>query len=86
MKTSVQSPVRHQEGPLECKDTTTMLCRTAKATANSTFYTVFMVFWRKIMAAAVFFSLHSNNLSQLFNDCTTTQMVHIHNYSCIRKS
>jgi len=54
------SPVsneRHQEGPLECGDTTTMLNGNAKATANSTFYTVFMVFWRKIMAAAVFLSL-----------------------------
>jgi hypothetical protein len=53
------SPVsseRHQEGALECGDTTTMLSGTAKATANTTFYTVFKVFWRKIMAAAVFFS------------------------------
>ena len=56
MKTSVQSPLRHQ-GPLECGDTTTMLSGAVKATANSTFYTVFMVICRKIMAAAVFLSL-----------------------------
>jgi hypothetical protein len=82
------SPVsseRNQEGPPECRDTTTTL----SATANTTFYTVFIVFWRKIMAAAVSLSLslslHSNNLLQLCNDYTITQMVHIHNYSCIRK-
>jgi hypothetical protein len=62
-----------------------MLSGNAKATANSTFYSVHGLLEKNYGCCCVPLSLHSDNLSQLFNDYTTKQMVHIHNYSCTRK-
>jgi hypothetical protein len=87
MKTSVQSPMRDIKKVLWNVGTTTMLSGYAKATANSTFYNSVHGLLEKNYGCCccVPLSLHSNNLSQLFDDYTTKQMVQIHNYSCIRK-